>query len=52
MFGKSNLARHWRVVATGLCFLAFLGVGLVLTVTVLPLSSFPHRHQFWPFVRL
>jgi 1-acyl-sn-glycerol-3-phosphate acyltransferase len=36
MFGKSNLARHWRVVATGLCFLTFLGVGLVLTVTVLP----------------
>jgi len=37
MFGKLNLARQWRVVATGLCFLTFLCAGLVLTVTVLPL---------------
>jgi 1-acyl-sn-glycerol-3-phosphate acyltransferase len=37
MFDKLNLARKWRVVATGLCFLTFLGAGLVLTVTVLPL---------------
>ena len=37
MFGKLNLARQWRVVATGLCFLTFLCAGLVLTATVLPL---------------
>jgi 1-acyl-sn-glycerol-3-phosphate acyltransferase len=37
MIGKLNFARQWRIVATGLCFLTFLGGGLVLTVTALPL---------------
>lgn len=37
MFSKLNFACKWRVVATGLCFLTFLGAGLLLTVAVLPL---------------
>ncbi|MBM4254643.1 MAG: 1-acyl-sn-glycerol-3-phosphate acyltransferase [Deltaproteobacteria bacterium] len=37
MLGKLNLARKWRVVMTGVCFLTFLCGGLILTVTALPL---------------
>jgi 1-acyl-sn-glycerol-3-phosphate acyltransferase len=37
MVDKVHLARKWRIVTTGLCFLIFLCGSLVLTVTVLPL---------------
>jgi len=37
MVGKLNLARKWRVVTTGFCFLTFICGGLILTLTALPL---------------
>lgn len=37
MVGKLNLARKWRIVTTGFCFLTFMCGGLILTVTALPL---------------
>jgi len=40
MFDKLNLARKWRIVTTGFCFLTFLCGGLVLTLTALPLILF------------
>jgi 1-acyl-sn-glycerol-3-phosphate acyltransferase len=49
MFDKLNLARKWRVVTTGLCFLTFVCGGLVLTLTALPcillLSSTPAQRE-------
>jgi 1-acyl-sn-glycerol-3-phosphate acyltransferase len=37
MVDKLNLARKWRIVTTGLCFLTFICGGLVLSLTALPL---------------
>lgn len=39
MINKLLFARTWRVMATGLCFLTFLGGGFAFTITVLPLIS-------------
>jgi len=40
MLGKLDIARRWRVVTTGLCFLTFISGSLVLTLTALPLILF------------
>lgn len=49
MFGRLHVARIWRVMATGVCFLTFLCGGLVLTVMALPLimlfSTTPERKE-------
>ena len=48
-FGKLNVARQWRVVMTGVCFIIFFGGGLALNLTAFPLillfSSTPEQKE-------
>lgn len=49
MLGKLHLARKWRVVTTGLCFVTFICTSLVCTVAalffILPLSTIPEQKE-------
>jgi 1-acyl-sn-glycerol-3-phosphate acyltransferase len=39
MRNKLDLGKEWRRLATGLCFLTFIGGGFILTVVILPVLS-------------
>lgn len=40
MLKKINIDRQWRMIATGICFLTFIGGSFVLTLTALPIILF------------